>query len=170
MYQIDSAAVVNRIESDSRTFRAMLIFPDENVVYSGADVGRFTEEHAQSEDDSLQIGAVLSRHLEIRLYTDTIPRRGAVFRLYLYLLDWNGTASSQATYAELMKWRHGELAALTHAQISRLGQTKDKDGIALDGVYIPMGNLLSGERLCKAWRRCSTAMTNCTVMRSIRLL
>ena len=142
MYQIDSTAVVNRIESDSRTFRAMLIFPEANLIYSGADVGRFTAEHAQSEDDSLQIGAVLSRHLEIRLYTDTIPRRGAVFRLYLYLLDWNGTASSQATYAELMKWRHGELAALTHAQISRLGQTKDKDGTVLDGVYIPMGEFV----------------------------
>lgn len=141
MYQIDSAEVVNRIESDSRTFRAMLIFPDENVVYSGSDVGRFTAEHAQSEDDSLQIGAVLSRHLEIRLYSDKIPRRGAVFRLYLYLLDWNAT-STQATYADLKKWRHSELAAMTHAQIAQLGQTKDKDGTALDGVYIPMGEFV----------------------------
>lgn len=142
MYQIDSTAVVNRIESDSRTFRAMLIFPEENVVCSGADVGRFTAEHAQSEDDSLQIGAVLSRHLEIKLYAGTVPRRGAVFRLYLYLLDWNAAAPEQATYADLRKWRHVELAAMTHAQIAQLGQTKDKDGIALDGVYIPMGEFV----------------------------
>lgn len=141
MYRIEDTTVVNVIESDSRTFRALLDF-DDGTAYSGADVGKITADHAQSDDDTLQIGGVLARHAEIRLYSDRLPKKGAVFRLYLYLLDRDGSPADPADYADLRQWTHRELSSLTHRQISGRGQSKDPDGVPLDGCMIPMGEFL----------------------------
>lgn len=143
MYQIKSQTVVDAIESDCRTFRAVLEFHDTS--YSGSDVGKITIEHAQSEDDTIQIGGVLSRHAEIRLHTRRIPSKGAQFDLYLYLLDWGGAPTDVSTYKALKQWLHGELAAYTHAQIRLLGKYKDGDGVPLDGLLIPMGEYLTSK-------------------------
>lgn len=139
MYHISSEAVVERIESDCRTFRAILDFGGR--MYAGAEVGRIKIEHAQSEDDTIQIGGVLSRHAEIKLYSDHHPSKGKVFRLYLYLLDWGGTAGD-TTYVELHRMTHSALSAFTHDQLQTAGQFPDSDGVPLDGVLIPMGEFV----------------------------
>lgn len=146
MYHIKSNAVVSRIESDCRTFRAVMEFG--GTSYSGADIGRIRIEHKQSEDGTIQIGGILSRHAEIRLHTDRLPAKGDVFSLYLYLLDWGEQSTEITQYRYLTQYRHEELAALTHAQIRLLGQYKEYDGIPLDDTFIPMGNyVVSGIRV-----------------------
>ena len=139
MYHISSPAVVGRIESDCRTFRAVLDFGSR--VCTGAEVGHIRLEHAQSEDDTIQIGGVLSRHAEIKLYGAVKPARGEVFDLYFYLLDW-GAVSDETTHGSLRRMTHGALSAYTHDRIRTLGSYADGDGAPLDGVRIPMGEFV----------------------------
>lgn len=143
MLTIKDQTVVDAIESDCRTFRAVLAFAETS--YSGSDVGRITIEHTQAEDDTVQIGAVLSRHAQVKLYTRRTPTKGAPFDLYLYLLDWGGQTQDGSSYGELTQWKYSELAAYTHAQIRLLGQYKDADGVPLDGLLIPMGEFLASK-------------------------
>ena len=135
MYYIDSRAVTEAIGRDARTFRALLDFGGR--ILSGADVGRITIEHTMSDDDTLSIGDIIARRAEIHLYGTRHVAKGESFRLYLYLLDHDGTG--RARHLDLSQWTHAELAMLTHAQIAALGITKDADGAALDGYLIPFG-------------------------------
>lgn len=135
MYNITSQLVNQAIMSDARTFRALLDFGTFTI--SGADVGRATTEHTISDDDSISIGEVISRRAEINIYSRKTVRKGDVFRLFLYLLDYG--ASGSAAHAALRQWTHRELSMFTHAQIKSLSATKDADGAPLDGVLIPMG-------------------------------
>ena len=146
MYHITSQAVIDRIESDCRTFRAVLDFGSRQI--SGAEVGHIRTEHMQSEDDAIQLGGVLSRHAEIKLYTDRLPAKGETFVLYLYLLDW-GAASEGTSYSALHHMTHGALSVYTHAQIQTLGAYSDGDGAPLGGELIPMGEfVVSRAKIC----------------------
>lgn len=147
MYKIDNADVVAAISGVSRTFRAMLEFLNGDVI-SGADVGETTVEHIMSDDNTIAVGRIISRRAEIKAYCGKSVRRGDVFRLYLYLLDRNGNSTESTVRTKhrmLRQWTHRELSMLTHAQIAVTGKSKDRDGTALGGVYIPFGELVSAK-------------------------
>lgn len=143
MYKIENAAVYAAVTSDCRTFRAKIDFVDENShplrTISGQDVGHITFDHAQTESDAVQIGGVLSRKAEICVCCEYLPKRGDVFKAYLYVLDTGGTGSEPATHRTIGQWSHRELMALSHRQIAVLPTTKDIDGRPLEDYFIPFG-------------------------------
>lgn len=139
MYKIDNDEVVAAIEGYSRTFRAMLEFADGSIV-SGADVGIADVEHSMSDDNTIPIGKIISRRAEIKLYCRRRVRRGEVFKLFIYLIDFNrNTSSERTTHRMLRQWTHRELSLLTHEQLKYVGRSKNTDGAVLGDYYIPMG-------------------------------
>lgn len=139
MYEIENAEVVAAIESNSRTFRALIEFADGSIV-SGADIGTADIEHITADDGAVTFGNIISKRVEIKLYCDRKIRRGEIFRLYLYLLDFGGTVGTErATHRMLRQWKHRELSLLTQTQIAYAGRSKNTDGTVLGNVYIPMG-------------------------------
>ena len=140
MYLVDNQKVAEAIGADSRTFRALLEF--ENFSISGADVGRTTIEHTMSDDETLSIGNVIAKRVEIKLYGNRAVHKGDSFKLSLYLLDFDGERTVRATHKDLSQWTHRELSMFTHEEIAFLGKTKDPDGVPLENVFIPMGEFV----------------------------
>ncbi len=139
MYKIADADVRMRIESDCRTFRALLELTDGTVI-SGEDVGKITLSHATNNDDTIVIGEILAACAEIELHSRYKLRQGDSFMLYLYLLDDSTTTSTEpATHQMLAQWQHYELTARTHEQVAYTGRTKDPDGVPFHDCFIPMG-------------------------------
>ncbi len=140
MYSVENQIVAKAIGADSRTFRAMLDFGAFSI--SGSDVGRLTVEHIMSDDDTLTIGNVIAKRAEIKLYGSKSVRKGDSFRLYLYLLDFDGDRNTATTHRDLSQWTHRELSMFTNKEIATLGKTKDPDGVPLEGVLIPFGEFV----------------------------
>lgn len=139
MYEIENSEIVSVIESNCRTFRALIEFADGSTV-SGADIGTADIEHTVDDDGAITFGRIISKRAEIKLYCGRKVRKGETFRLYLYLLDFGGTfGTERATHRTLRQWQHRELSLLTQNQISYAGRSKNTDGTVLGNCYIPMG-------------------------------
>lgn len=133
MYVIENEAVIGAINSDCRTFRALIESGERK--YTAGQIGRVTTEHTQTQTDGLQLGAVLSRRAEIMLYNlpdeQAVPHKGDDMMLYLYLLKWGNADLTSAT--------HRELAAFTHREIAAYTASADPDGAPLEGSMLPFG-------------------------------
>ncbi|MCC8136122.1 MAG: hypothetical protein LIO40_05575 [Ruminococcus sp.] len=139
MYKITSAAVIHEIEQYSRTFRMLMEFSDGRVI-EGSAIGETTVEHTMSEDDTIPIGKIFSKRVEMRLYTDETINKGDVFTLYLYLICPEGSSAQT-----LSGYTHGELAEYTHAEITELSQSKIDGDSPLCGVYMPFGEFVAAK-------------------------
>lgn len=140
MYKITDAAVRDRIESDSRTFRCLLQW-NNGVRISGEDIGKGTFSYTTSNDDTIAIGQVLAACVELDLHSRTQLQQGDRFTLYLYLLDDRTNISAErSTHQVLTQWQHYELTAKTYEQVAYTGRTKDRDGVPFHDCYIPMGD------------------------------
>lgn len=129
MYTGLSSQTVAAITADSRTFRAALVF-DGGRILDGAVVGRWTTDHAQTADDTLQLGGVLSRRAEIMLHdAPWLPAKGERFKLYL----WPVRQEGEAVQTDLSLFTHRTLSLFTHAQLA------DGIDIPIGGDIIPMG-------------------------------
>ena len=140
MYHISSKIVRNKINELSRTFRAKLVFSNSDgtsTVLRGNAVGKIETEHTQSDDDSIQIGAILSRYAEIHLFSDNYtPKRGAVFQLYLYLLDWDAEEDDTALDDEYIPFGEFVIVKAVQSYSETIITCYDKL-YASNKVYIP---------------------------------
>ncbi|MBQ8922343.1 MAG: hypothetical protein IJ060_09320 [Oscillospiraceae bacterium] len=140
----DIAAVIAAIESDSRTFRTLLEF-SENDRISGREVGKWTMTHASTNDDTITIGDVLARQLEISVYSRRMIRRGEKFRLKVYLLDSSRqTGWWRAKLWMVAKWQLIDLSAMTLEQVAHTN-TVDADGAAMSDIYITLGEFTAAK-------------------------
>lgn len=135
MYQIDNPETIAAIESDCRTFHALI--ESKRQIYRASVIGRITLEHTQTESEVLQLGAVLSRRAEICLYDCDAPQKGDELMSWLYLIDWSGTDG--AAQKDLTGYTHRGLAAYTHREIAGMSRTQDPDGAVIGHELIPMG-------------------------------
>lgn len=132
MYEIKNTTVLRAVQQYSRTFRMKLVFENERTIY-GDHIGETVIEHIMSEDDGIPIGQVISKRVEITLYSDVPIRKGDGFSLYIYLMNLSGNPLSP-----LYGMTHEELSEFTNEEISSLST----DRIALRGEYISMGEFI----------------------------
>lgn len=160
MYEIENAEVAAAIESNCRTFRALIEFADGSIV-SGADIGTADIEHTAADDGAITFGRIISKRAEIKLYCGRKVRKGEFFRLYLYLLDFGGTVGTErTTHRMLRQWQHRELSLLTQNQISYAGRSKNTDGTVLGNCYIPMGEFAAVKCVTEGLSQTVTAYDN----------
>lgn len=127
MYTINNDVINNMLDSDSRSFRAILDFGDNDTntartVIGGDLVGGITIDCGSVQDELPCIGSVVSAQTEI-VVTDTKGEalEGREFRLYLYCVSPIGMQATRLS--DLIGYTHNDLALLTHSQIAELGDT-----------------------------------------------
>ncbi|MBR1382519.1 MAG: hypothetical protein IJ555_01710 [Ruminococcus sp.] len=129
MYSTSNAAVAERIESYSRTWR--IVLEDDDDIFMGENI-MSAESSLQSTSlsDDIELGAVCSAQWTVELNGVDSEFLGKKFDLSFYLVDYS---HGYTTYGDLTHYTWGELRRFTVAQVSMLGEILERE-------FIPMGH------------------------------
>jgi len=129
MYSTSNAAVAERIESYSRTWR--IVLEDDDDIFMGENI-MSAESSAQSTSlsDDIELGSVCAQSWAIQVNGIDSVFLGKEFDLSFYLVDYS---HGYTTYGDLTHYTWGELRKLTVAQVGMLGEILERE-------LIPMGH------------------------------